>query len=195
MLSNDPTICNVCNASGTAIHAKRRNVLHLFAHAQTISKWPAMTSSSKISKAAGAHLDTWAVDRPWLLGTCLQGGGDGWTIEPSQRAMVELFLGAPLAERSSDPINGGFIKKSVCSQIDAWTSHRYIVHTKIIPSFIGFISSHHILQWRDLGSLGSPSTPISKDWSNPSSQRGARHLSITEKALHTDQDISRLLLL
>lgn len=86
-------------------------------------------------------------------------------------------------------------KKSVCSQIDPWTSHRYIVHTKIIPSFIGFISSHHILQWRDLGSLGSPSTPISKDWSNPSSQRGARHLSITEKALHTDQDISRLLLL
>ena len=64
---------------------------------------------SFFSKAAGAHLDTWAVDRPWLLGTCLQGGGDGWTIEPSQRAMVELFLGAPLAERSSDPINGGVL--------------------------------------------------------------------------------------
>ena len=145
MLSNDPTIsnhlqckwnCNTCKAAKcTAFICP--NMPKLFPSDQL-----------PISKAAGAHLDTWAVDRPWLLGTCLQGGGDGWTIEPSQRAMVELFLGAPLAERSSDPINGGVLlkKKSVCSQIDAWTSHRYIVHTKIIPSFIGFISSHHILQ-------------------------------------------------
>lgn len=57
--------------------------IYLPKHAITCPNYFQVTSSSKISKPAGAHLDTWAVDRPWVLGTCLQGCGDGgWTIEP-----------------------------------------------------------------------------------------------------------------
>ena len=142
MIQPYPTICN---ASGTAIHAKRRNVLHLFA--QTCPNYFQVTSSQSRKPQ----------ELTWIRGPLIGRGSLGRVFKAVEMdgqsnlrrgPWLSYFWGLHWLKDHPIPSMVVFYlkKKSVCSQIDAWTSHRYIVHTKIIPSFIGFISSHHILQ-------------------------------------------------